>query len=103
MLVSTTSSSSAGSTTTLGVVQFVTTASLGINWNRNNIQSQLASSVSAVVGLAGCTGMIRDCTWGILDNATKAGFTVPGNLAFGNCYTVNDNGENGTAMTPISA
>lgn len=92
-----------GSTTAIGVVRFLTTASLGIDWVNVRCQNQLASSASAVTGLAGCTGTVVNGSWGILDNTTKAGFTTPANLSFFNCYTVNDNGENGTAMTPISA
>lgn len=92
-----------GSTTAIGVVQFLTTASLGIDWVNVRCQSTLASSASAVVGLAGCTGTVVNGSWGILDNVTKAGFTTPANLSFFNCYTVNDNGENGVAMTPVSA
>ena len=95
--------SGASSAVGVGIVRFLTTASLGISWDSNQIQNQLAASASAVTGLAGCTGMVTNCTWGILDNATKAGFTTPANLQFGNCFTVNDNGENGAAMTPVSA
>jgi hypothetical protein len=91
------------SSTSIGVVQFLTTASLGIDWVNVRCQNTVASSASAVVGLAGCTGTVQNGCWGILDNATKAGFTTPANLSFFNCYTVNDNGENGTAMTPVSA
>jgi len=94
--------SGASSGVNVGIVRFLTTASLGINWRRNVIQNQLASSVSAVTGLAGCTGQVHQCGWGILDNATLAGFTTPANIQFYDCYTVNNNGENGAAMTPVS-
>jgi len=92
-----------GSTTTLGPVQFLTTASLGLDWRRCIIQNQLASSVHAVTGLAGLTGTAHQCGWGILDNATLAGFVTPGNMQFFACYTANDNGEEGALMTPVSA
>lgn len=92
-----------GSTTTLGPVQFLTTASTGIDWRRCTVQNRLASSVHAVTGMAGLTGSASDCGWGILDNATLAGFVTPGNLQFFRCYTANENGEEGALMTPTSA
>lgn len=92
-----------GSTTTLGPVQFLTTASLGLDWRRSIVQNQLAASVHAVTGLAGITGTALQCGWGILDNATLAGFVTPGNMQFFACYTANENGEEGALMTPVSA
>lgn len=92
-----------GSTTTLGPVQFLTTASLGLDWRRCIVQNQLAASVHAVTGLAGITGTADACGWGILDNSTLAGFVTPGNMQFFRCYTANENGENGALMTPVSA
>jgi hypothetical protein len=91
-----------GSTTTLGPVQFLTTASLGLDWRTSTVMNQLASSVHAVTGLAGLTGAVQFCNWGILDNSTAAGFVTPANIQFFQCNTVNNNGENSIPMTPQS-
>lgn len=88
-----------GSTTTLGPVQFLTTASLKINWKNSTVQNQLAASVHAVTGMAGLTGTCHVCGFGILDNATAVGFVTPGNVQFLDCQTSNDNGV-GSAVIP---
>lgn len=88
-----------GSTTTLGPVQFLTTASLKINWRNSTVQNQLASSIHAVTGMAGLTGIAHSCGFGILDNATAVGFVTPGNVQFTSCQTSNDNGV-GSAVIP---
>lgn len=87
-----------GSTTTLGPVQFLTTASLKIRWRNSTVQNQLASSIHAVTGMAGLTGNAHGCGFGILDNATAVGFVTPGNIQFTNCQTSNDNGVGGAAI-----
>lgn len=87
-----------GSTTTLGPVQFLTTASLKINWRNSTVQNQLASAIHAVTGMAGLTGTAHDCGFGILDNATAVGFVTPGNVQFTNSQTSNDNGVGGAAI-----
>jgi hypothetical protein len=89
----------AGSTTTLGPVQFLTTASLAIDWRRSIIQNQLAASIQAVTGMAGLTGTCHHCGFGILDNATAVGFVTPGNVQFFDCVVSNDNGV-GSAGIP---
>ena len=93
----------AGSTTTLAPVQFLTTASLGIDFRRSIFQNQLALSVHAVTGMAGITGTTTDCTYGILDNATLVGFVTPASVQHGGARTVNLAGENAAALTPVSA
>ncbi len=93
----------AGSTTTLAPVQFVTTASLGIDLRRSIFQNQIASSIHAVTGMAGLTGTTMDCGYGILDNATLVGFVTPGSVQHIRAYTVNLAGENGALTTPVSA
>jgi len=87
-----------GSTTTLGPVQFQGTASLKIKWRNSTVQNQLAASVHAVTGMAGLTGTVHGCGFGILDNATAVGFVTPGNVQFTNCQTANDNGVGGAAI-----
>lgn len=92
-----------GSTTTLAPVQFLTTASLAIDFRRCTFQNTLAASIHAVTGMAGLTGTTTDCTYGILDNATLVGFVTPGSVQHGGGRTVNLAGENAAALTPVSA
>ena len=96
----------ATSSTTVGSVRFITTASIGIDIKRCTVFNKKAASIHAVTQMAGVLGSVRTCHWGILDDATKAGW-VPagagdGPLFNGDCYTTNLAGESGTQMTPIS-
>lgn len=88
-----------GSATTLAPVQFLTTASLGMDLRNSIFQNQLAASVHAVTGLANLTGTCNYCSFGILDNATAVGFVTPGNIQLIGCQTSNDNGV-GSAVVP---
>ena len=93
------------SSTTVGVLRFITTASVGIDIQRCTFQNLKAVSVHAVTQMAGVLGVVKDCFFGILDNTTKAGWVPAGagdGPQFANCYTANLAGENGTATTPIS-
>lgn len=81
-----------GSTTTLGPLQFVTTASTFIDLRFCVIQNQLAASVHAVTGMAANSGTAFQCGFGILDNATAQGWVTPGNVQLIGCQTSNDNG-----------
>lgn len=92
-----------GSTTTLAPVQFLTTASLGIDLRRSVFQNQLASSIHAVTGMAGLTGTTTDCSYGILDNATLVGFVTPGSVQHFRGQVVNLAGEGGAPLAPVSA
>lgn len=95
----------ATSSTTVGSVRFITTASVGINFRRNFIVNKKASSIHAVTQMDGVLGCVMDCGYGILDNATLAGW-VPANAGNGpqhiRGYTVNLAAENGALMTPVS-
>lgn len=93
----------AGSTTTVAPVQFLTTASLGIDFRRSTFQNQIAASVHAVTGMAGLTGTTTDCTYGILDNATLVGFVTPGSVQHGGSRVVNLAGEGAAPLAPVSA
>lgn len=96
----------ATSATTVGSVRFITTASIGINFKRNVIVNKKASSIHAVTQMDGVLGCVSDCGFGILDNATLAGW-VPANAGNGpqlfNCKTTNLAMENGGNTTPVSA
>lgn len=92
----------ATSSTTVGVLQMLTTAPTNV-WVENCIfVNRKAASVHAATGMAAATGVVKDCAFGILDNATAAGWETEGNLMFFNCTTTNNNGENSIAKTPQS-
>lgn len=59
-----------GSSTSVGPVQFLTTASLKLNWNRSSIVSTTASATACVTGMAGCTGNVNACFFGIGSGTT---------------------------------
>jgi hypothetical protein len=96
----------ATSSTTVGSVRFITTASIGIDFRRNTIINKKASSIHAVTQMDGVLGCVSDCGFGILDNATLAGW-VPANAGNGpqhfRNYTANLAAEEGALMTPVSA
>ena len=93
------------SSTTVGVIRFITTASVGIDFRRNRAVNLKAASIHAVTQMDGVLGWCDQNVWGILDNATLAGW-VPANAGNGpqhNDYTANLAAENGARMTPVSA
>jgi len=94
------------SSTTVGVLRFITTASLGINIQRCVFQNLVAASIHAVTQMDGVLGVCKDNGYGILDNATLAGW-VPASAGNGpqhfNCRTTNLAAENGGVTTPVSA
>lgn len=92
----------ATSSTTVGVVQMITTASTFIKIENCIFINRKAASVHAVTGLANCTGYLKDCAFGILDDATLAGLVTPGNLMTFDCRTVNLAGESGAVNTTVS-
>lgn len=96
----------ATSSTTVGSVRFITTLSVGINFRRNIIVNKKASSIHAVTQMDGVLGICADNGYGILDNATLAGW-VPANAGNGpqhfRDYTANLAAEEGALMTPVSA
>jgi len=96
----------ATSSTTVGSVRFITTASIGIDFKRSIIVNKKAASIHAVTQMDGVLGNVADCGFGILDNATLAGW-VPANAGNGpqlfNCRTTNLAAENGGVTTPVSA
>ena len=91
------------SSTTVGVLQMLTTASTQVFIKGCFFANRKASSVHACTGMAGATGVVADCGFHILDNATLAGWETEGSLAFFGCTTVNAAGEGGAAKTPVSA
>lgn len=96
----------ATSSTTVGVVRFITTASIGIEFLRNRFVNMKASSVHAVTQMDGVLGWCDQNCYGIFDNTTLAGW-VPANAGngpqHGHDVTANLAAENGAPMTPVSA
>jgi hypothetical protein len=93
----------ATSSTTVGVVQMLTTASTHVDIQNCQFTNFKATSVHACTGMAAATGMIKDCSFGILDTSTLAGWETEGNLNFFNCRTSNLAGEEGGVKTPTSS
>ncbi|MEY4931753.1 MAG: hypothetical protein RLZZ403_73 [Pseudomonadota bacterium] len=92
----------ATSSTTVGVLQFLTTASDAVIIRRSTFINRKASSIHAVTGMTAATGVIEDCNFGILDDATLAGLGTPGSLMGFRNHTVNLAGEQGVPSTPLS-
>lgn len=96
----------ATSSTTVGVVRFITTASIGIEFLRNRFVNLKAASIHAVTQMDGVLGWCDQNCYGILDNATLAGWVAAsaGNgPQHGHDVTANLAAENGAATTPVSA
>jgi hypothetical protein len=95
----------ATTSTTVGSVRFITTASIGIDFRRNTIVNKKSASVHAVTQMDGVLGCVSDCGFGILDNATLAGW-VPASAGNGpqhfRNYAANLAAEEGALMTPVS-
>lgn len=92
----------ATSSTTVGVMRLNATAATQINVERCTFINRKAASVHAVTGVAATTGVVSDCNFGILDNATLAGWVTKGDLMFYRCKTVNLAGEAGADTTTVS-
>lgn len=92
------------SSVNVGLLQMLTTASTDVHIENCTFAHYLASSVHAATGMAGATGNVVRCNFGILDNATLAGFETEGNLQFFGCLVTNLAGEANAALkTPTSA
>lgn len=88
--------------TTVGVVQMLTTASTDV-WIENCVfQNLIALSDTAFTGMAGALGVIKDCGFLILDTATTAGWDTPGGLQGIGNQCSNTAADGGAAQTPVS-
>lgn len=74
-----------GSTVAVGPVQQLTTAGLGAKITRSRFQNTLASSTHAFTAIAGCTGMVDQCGFGVL--AAGNGLTTGSGLQVTGSYT----------------
>lgn len=90
------------SSTTVGLLQMLTTASTDVHIENCTFAHYLASSVHAATGMAAATGNVVRCNFGILDAGTLPGFETEGNLQFFGCRTSNLAGEEGGVKTPLS-
>lgn len=93
----------ATSAVAVGVVQFLTTASLQVRVSNSTFINQKALSESAVTGMAAASGVFSNCGFGILDTSGTDGLTTPALFQMYNCKTSNTAGESGTDTTPVSA
>jgi hypothetical protein len=93
----------ATSSTTVGVIQFLTTASTDVLIDNCVFENRKASSIHAATGMTGATGWVRNCSFGIGDNATLTGFVTEGSLYFSHNKTVNLASEEGATKTVVSA
>jgi hypothetical protein len=94
------------SSVNMGVVQFVTTASLGIDIQRCVFHHALANSVSPVVGHAGDTGVVIDCSLmkDAADDLTLAKAWLNATLQkFAGARVCNDAAENAAPATVLSS
>lgn len=93
----------ATSSTTVGVLRFLTTLSANIDFEDCAFVNTKAASVNAVTGMTGVSGVCRRVFQGILDNATLAGWSDPESVQFDNlCSVANLAGETGAVKTTIS-
>jgi hypothetical protein len=89
----------ATSSTSVGIVRFATTASLGIVLKRNAYLNNKAASTAAVTGLASTTGVSIDEHFHYLDNASlTCWLTSTGAMTFHRPTVCNQNGETGTEV-----
>lgn len=90
----------------VGSVQFLTTASLAIDWQDFAIANNKAASTAAVTGMAGVTGFVRKGQLHVLANTAGELTTAWGTKAsvqFNAVGVTNDVGEVTTSMLPLSA
>lgn len=92
----------ATSSTTVGVLQFLTTASTNVQIRNSTFINRKAASIHAVTGMAAATGVVENCNFGILDNATLLGLQTTGDLMGFRNQTVNLAGEQGAPSATIS-
>lgn len=74
-----------GSTTAIGPVQMLTTASLKAKITNSMFQSTLAASTISFTAIAGCTGIVDKCSFGVL--AAGNGLTAASGLQVTNSKT----------------
>lgn len=96
----------------VGVVRFLTTASLGVKLYDLTLKNNFAASETALTGMAGITGDAWNLRLGVLANAAaqlviggaNSAILLPGNLQFGADTFVNNTlAETAAKMTPVAA
>lgn len=78
-----------GSTVAIGPVQQLTTGSLGQKITRSRFQSTLAASTHSFTAIAGCTGIVDKCAFGVLAAAPANGITTGSGLQVTASYVAN--------------
>jgi hypothetical protein len=90
-------------TTTVGVLRLIATAAVGGYIDNCSFANRKALSVNAVTGVAASSGICRRTFFGILDDATLAGWSTPASWQFdGECTTANLLAETGARKTVVS-
>ncbi len=92
----------ATSSTTVGLVQYLTTVSTHTRMESCTVVNNKALSVHAVTGMAALVGVVVGCNFGILDTATLAGLETEGSLQTFKSHTSNLAGEEGGVKPPVS-
>ncbi len=92
----------------VGSVQSLTTGNTLMDWDRFFVANNLATSTAAVVGLAGDSGVVRNGLLRITANGTiatdqAAAWGTKGNVSFNNVNIVDNPGEVGVTLLPVSA
>lgn len=88
----------ATSSTTVGVLQFLTTASTNVVSENNVYRNNKALSVHAVTGMAGISGVSRNDHFVKLDTATLTGIVTPGDMTVHRGTIANTTGETGSEV-----
>jgi hypothetical protein len=92
--------SAATSAVAVGVVQMLTTASLGVQIENCFFQNSLASSTAGFTGMTGATGQLNNCRASVLSGGAAA-FATLGSLTLFNCQASNALGG-GNAISPAA-
>lgn len=97
----------ATTSTSVGSLQFLTTASTFVRFDRCFIANRVAASTVAISGLASCSGWMNNVHAHVLGNAAgdlNTAFTTKASIQCGpSCVVTNDNGENGASMGVVSS
>lgn len=91
--------SGATSSVSVGVVQFLTTASLDVDIRRCVISNAKALSACAVTGMAGATGSLTSCQLNYLDTSSTTFSNTKGSLTAHGCTVTNTAGTVAVAAT----
>lgn len=97
----------ASSAAAVGLIRFLTTASLDVTIDGLHIRNNKASSSQAITGMAGITGYVNNLFMGVLANTSTeltGSFGTPASIMFGRqCYVANTVAERAALFGTESA